>query len=85
MNFLRLHRLAAHRGDGLNAKMLDLLERRASLAAGPNVEELARHRAATHMQAGPNPAAPASADLPEGVIRFPARPVPRNAARGVKS
>ncbi|MEQ1950483.1 hypothetical protein [Mesorhizobium sp. CN2-181] len=84
MNFLRLHRLAAHRGDGLNAKMLDLLdllERRASLAACPNVEELAHHRATTHMQAGPNPAAPASADLPEGVIRFPARPGPRSAAR----
>ncbi|WP_442583438.1 hypothetical protein ACSBOB_16385 [Mesorhizobium sp. ASY16-5R] len=86
MNLLPLHRLAAHRGDGLDPKMLDLLARREQLAAaGPNVEELARHRAATHMQAGPNPAAPASADLPEGAIRFPARPAPRNAARGVIS
>ncbi|MDQ6432911.1 hypothetical protein RB623_02440 [Mesorhizobium sp. LHD-90] len=71
MNFLPLHRLAAHRGDGLDPKMLDLIERRARIAAGATVEELARHRAATHMQAGPNPIAPA--DLPEGVIRFPSR------------
>lgn len=52
MSWLNLHRIASVRGDGLDPRLLALLEKR---SAPSTVVDLADHRAGGRVQAGPSP------------------------------
>lgn len=69
----RLHGLAAPRGDGLRSELLEFLRNRGeTVEANPAVTEICRHREATPIQAGPNPAPDLTGVLGGNVLRFPA-------------
>ena len=75
-SLIALHRLAATRGDGLDPRILDLLERRAALIeANPQVVEIAA--SGGFIQAGPCPQPRMPEFLPGNVVGF----VPKDAAR----
>lgn len=74
-SLIAFHRLAAARADGLDPRILDLLERRATLIeANPRVVEIAA--AGGFVQAGPCPQPKMPEFLPGNVVGF----VPKNLA-----
>lgn len=68
-----LHSLAAHRGDGLHPRLLELMQRPCPALSntGP-VVDLAQRRGDRHIQSGPNPARPAGSVLAPGILPFTA-------------
>ncbi len=70
LGLIKLHRIAAERGDGLRPELLELLSQQ-HLPAAANVEWIADYQAAGHTQAGAAPRQQlADADL-ANVVAFP--------------
>lgn len=63
----KLHDLAALRGDGLRAEILELLASRQAIG---NVEDISAYLVDHFSQAGPVPVATVGSELPEGVLPF---------------
>jgi hypothetical protein len=69
---MRLHTIAAARGDGLRPELVALFRERANtMGADSKIEQFASYRTDAATQAGPNPVASVNGTMPEGVLMFP--------------
>ncbi len=90
---MRLHTIAAARGDGLRPELVALFRKSANaIGADPKIEQLSSYRTNSAIQAGPNPVASVNGAMPEGVLMFPghksaradATPAPPHNLRGTQ-
>lgn len=71
MSWLNLHRIAAARGDGLDPRLLGLLEGRAAIgSAHPALVDLADYRDGLPVQAGPSPMPAVPVALADNIVRL---------------